>query len=118
MGLATNIALSLLTYLLRRERSTHSLISSVSFLGVTTIGAHNSVGSVTGAIISFHCWRECLQLPAMGLATDIAFSLDIFVEAREVYAQSDIVCIFLGSDHNWRTPLSRFCDRCYYTLLL
>ena len=43
--------LSHLTYLFKRERSTHIRMPSVSFLGVTTIGAHHSVGSVTGSMM-------------------------------------------------------------------
>ena len=43
--------LSHFTYLLRWERSTHILILSVPFLGVTTMGAHHSVGAVTGAMM-------------------------------------------------------------------
>ena len=42
-----------LTNRLRCERSTHILIQSVFFFGVTTIGAHHSVAAVTGAIM---CW--------------------------------------------------------------
>ena len=37
-----------LMYLFKRDRSTHIQMSSESFFGVTTIGAHHSVGSVTG----------------------------------------------------------------------
>ena len=40
--------LSLLTYLFKCERSTHILILSVPFFVATTMGAHHSVGSVTG----------------------------------------------------------------------
>ena len=47
-----------MTNLLRRERSTHILILSVSFLGVTTMGAHHSVGSVTGVMIPSSCRRS------------------------------------------------------------
>ena len=43
--------LSRLTNLLGWEGSTHILIFSVPFLGVTTMGAHHSVGSVTGVMI-------------------------------------------------------------------
>ena len=37
-----------LTYLFKRDRLMHIRMSSESFLGVVTIGAHHSVGSVTG----------------------------------------------------------------------
>ena len=50
--------LSRFTNLFRRERSTHILIFSVPFLGVTTIGAHHSVGSVMGAITPCSCNRS------------------------------------------------------------
>ena len=43
--------LSRLTYLFKRDRSTHIRMPSVSFFGVTTIGAHHSVGSVTGSMM-------------------------------------------------------------------
>ncbi len=41
LGWGTDWYCSLFMYLLRRERYTHILMSSVSFLGVTTIGAHH-----------------------------------------------------------------------------
>ena len=44
--------LSLQTYLLSFDKSTHSLMSSIPFFGATTIGAHYSVGCTTGAMIS------------------------------------------------------------------
>jgi len=37
--------------LFRYEKSIHILMWSMSFFGVTTIGAHHSVASVTGTII-------------------------------------------------------------------
>ena len=42
---------SLHTYLFRWDKSTHIRTLSDPFLGVTTMGAHHSVTSVTGAII-------------------------------------------------------------------
>ena len=54
--------LSRFTYLLRWERSTHILIFSVPFLGVTTIGAHHSVGAVTGAMMFCSCNRSSSAL--------------------------------------------------------
>ena len=43
--------LSLQTYRFKCDKSMHIGIRSVPFLGVTTMGAHHSVTSVTGAII-------------------------------------------------------------------
>ena len=43
--------LSLFTYLFKCERSTHMRMRSLFFLGATTIGAHQSVASVTGVIM-------------------------------------------------------------------
>ena len=48
--------LSRFTYLFNLDRSTHMRIFSEFFFGVTTIGAHHSVGSVTGAMIP--CWTR------------------------------------------------------------
>ena len=39
------------------DKCTHILIDSVFFFGVTTIGLHQSVGSVTG-VIMYCCCRE------------------------------------------------------------
>ena len=50
--------LSRFTYLFRWERSTHILILLVPFFGVTTMGAHHSVGSVTGVMIPCSCNRS------------------------------------------------------------
>ena len=50
--------LSRFTNLFRRERSTHIRILSVPFLGVTTMGAHHSVGTVTGVMTPCSCCRS------------------------------------------------------------
>ena len=50
--------LSRFTYLFKRERLTHILILSVPFLGAITMGAHQSVGSVTGAMTPCSCNRS------------------------------------------------------------
>ena len=44
--------LSLRTYLLNFDKSTHSLMLFVPFFGATTIGTYHSVGCATGAMIS------------------------------------------------------------------
>ena len=56
--------LSHLTYLFKQDRSTHIQMSSESFLGVTTIGAHahHSVGSVTGEMTPWLCSKSSSAL--------------------------------------------------------
>ena len=67
--------LSRFTNLFRRERSTHILILSVPFLGVITMGAHHSVGSVTGAMTPCSCNRSnsafSLSRKANGIARGV-----------------------------------------------
>ena len=46
---------SLFTKRFRCDKSTHMRMESLFFLGVTTMGAHQSVGSVTGAMICCCC---------------------------------------------------------------
>ena len=46
---------SLKTYRFNLDKSTHILILSVPFLGVTTMEAHHCVASVTGAMIPCSC---------------------------------------------------------------
>ena len=47
--------LSHFTKWFRCDKSTHMRIESLFFLGVTTMGAHQSVGSVTGAMMFCCC---------------------------------------------------------------
>ena len=64
--------LSCFTNLFRRERSTHIRILSVPFLGVTTMGAHHSVGTVTGAMTPCSCSRSNSAFSLSRYANDIA----------------------------------------------
>ena len=50
--------LSLLTYRLRRDRSTHIRMALEFFLGAMTMGTHHAVGSVTDSMISCTCKRS------------------------------------------------------------
>ena len=49
---------SLHTYLLSFDKSTHNLMSSVSYFGLTTVGARHSVSCVTGAMIPCCCSKS------------------------------------------------------------
>jgi len=50
--------LSRLTYLFKCDKSTHMWMRSEFFLGVTTMGAHQSVTSVTGVMMFCACSRS------------------------------------------------------------
>ena len=52
--------LSCTTYQFSLDKSTHILLLSVPFVGVTTIGTHHCIPSVTGVIISC-CWSRSIH---------------------------------------------------------
>ena len=94
--------LSRFTNLLRWERSTHILIFSVPFLGVTTIGAHQSVGSVTGAMMFCSCIRSSsalsLSRKAKGIVRSVLMQKGLASSIRAMWKYSPSIDLTLPSN--------------------